>query len=168
MRGARVISVSTLSRWRIIPADAGSTDLKMVRLPIYRDHPRGCGEHKPSRVDQGPREGSSPRMRGAHSETLVPVRARRIIRADAGSTSRPMPSSQTKGDHPRGCGEHFLTLMLASPAGGSSPRMRGAPFYIIKGAIMDRIIPADAGSTAAHVPAHHTWQDHPRGCGEHA
>ncbi len=48
MRGARsVIRLKTI-RLRIIPADAGSTRWRNVRLQKAGDHPRGCGEHGPS------------------------------------------------------------------------------------------------------------------------
>ena len=31
---------------RIIPADAGSTELTASALNEFGDHPRGCGEHE--------------------------------------------------------------------------------------------------------------------------
>ena len=50
-------------------------------------------------------------------------------------------------DHPRGCGEHWPTLMAGIRPEGSSPRMRGALFNIYAFQTLRRIIPADAGST---------------------
>ena len=152
-----------------------------------QDHPRGCGEHPAVDRATRPRIGSSPRMRGArHGEGQTGLSAG-IIPADAGSTgvknawsgigedhprgcgehstaSKLIPAG---GDHPRGCGEHELTKPAEFAEMGSSPRMRGAQIRTITGRPQQRIIPADAGSTAIrNVTFVHT-QDHPRGCGEH-
>ena len=50
-------------------------------------------------------------------------------------------------DHPRGCGEHFTTIVFESSMTGSSPRMRGARHHLQGVHIIRGIIPADAGST---------------------
>ena len=51
---------------------------------------------------------------------------------------------------------------------GSSPRMRGAPLFIIFILSIVGIIPADAGSTVLQTSERLEDQDHPRGCGEHS
>ena len=51
------------------------------------------------------------------------------------------------GDHPRGCGEHALSVYKQDIPVGSSPRMRGALLACIISPTRPRIIPADAGST---------------------
>ena len=51
------------------------------------------------------------------------------------------------GDHPRACGEHWLSKSRHAALTGSSPRMRGTQI-----------------DTLFHVPF--IW-DHPRACGEH-
>ena len=58
-------------------------------------------------------------------------------------------------------------LWCATGRLGSSPRMRGAHYLVLHIPASRRIIPADAGSTAATRPAKRTSKDHPRGCGEH-
>ena len=154
---------------RIIPADAGSTYDQNHGISRIEDHPRGCGEHKLYTSIQIFRKGSSPRMRGALSFNadvahklggssprmrgalvlpVVHVRLAGIIPADSGSTSAPAEEAAITRDHPRGCGEHDFTLYLDGTAGGSSPRMRGAPFFEP---------PTGTGDV-----------DHPRGCGEHS
>ena len=70
-------------------------------------------------------------------------------------------------DHPRGCGEHDLTLCRPDFELGSSPRMRGAPTVEVMIAENDGIIPADAGSTSKTMSTRPDAGDHPRGCGEH-
>ena len=71
----------------IIPADAGSTDDKLNQQKCRRDHPRGCGEHALQGRPGLEGRGSSPRMRGALGEPHGRRLARRIIPADAGSTT---------------------------------------------------------------------------------
>ena len=73
-----------------------------------QDHPRGCGEHRPSPRPLISLSGSSPRMRGAPHRHPHPRRGHRIIPADAGSTKPPENMTDVTEDHPRGCGEHRL------------------------------------------------------------
>ena len=71
----------------------------------------------------------------------------RIIPADAGSTEDGYAFLSSPQDHPRGCGEHSAPSCALSLIQGSSPRMRGAPTHLDALDGVDRIIPADAGST---------------------
>ena len=50
---------------------------------------------------------------------------------------------------------------------GSSPRTRGALLPALLHDLADRIISADAGSTAHGLLPRRCGRDHPRGCGEH-
>ena len=68
MRGARLKPTSRHGSPGIIPADAGSTPKGTCFAFIYRDHPRGCGEHETAFHTVNREEGSSPRMQGAHGE----------------------------------------------------------------------------------------------------
>ena len=86
MRGAQVRSNRKLSHQRIIPADAGSTLIRLNMSCSDRDHPRGCGERAFCRLLHHLCSGSSPRMRGAHILVQRFINAGRIIPADAGST----------------------------------------------------------------------------------
>ena len=52
-------------------------------------------------------------------------------------------------------------------AGGSSPRMRGAPSRLHRRGRVPGIIPAYAGSTSYAKMAWRSSRDHPRVCGEH-
>ncbi len=106
-------------------------------------------------------------MRGAPLSVNAPARWSGIIPADAGSTTTSTISAGLRRDHPRGCGEHFTAAARATPARGSSPRMRGArkPHDFCLNS--SGIIPADAGSTSADRTTPRPATDHPRGCGEH-
>ena len=126
MRGARLHQPDMpLTGW-IIPADAGSTPRAWPNDEDRRDHPRGCGEHRQQACDQINNMGSSPRMRGAPVGTVHFPFPRRIIPADAGSTSAVHNCQFHTRDHPRGCGEHKRLPILTRRDTGSSPRMRGA------------------------------------------
>ena len=58
-----------MDKTRIIPADAGSTQTSWRCTNPSGDHPRGCGEHPNLGGVSRPVWGSSPRMRGARSQT---------------------------------------------------------------------------------------------------
>ena len=111
--------------------------------------------------------GSSPRMRGAQVRSIVGLGSHGIIPADAGSTTSAPSAAWTSADHPRGCGEHSGTSISCEVHRGSSPRMRGAPKKIHIHSRLERIIPADAGSTCSMTWVTLSMPDHPRGCGEH-
>ena len=106
MRGARMIADGHQHHRRIIPADAGSTGLRIYDLTASTDHPRGCGEHLKTYSMIIRWWGSSPRMRGAHWTPPCGPCSCRIIPADAGSTREPTQRGNRNPDHPRGCGEH--------------------------------------------------------------
>ena len=167
MRGARADDAVVRQLLGIIPADAWSTARrKSSPLKIW-DHPRGCGEHVVAFLAHIGHGGSSPRMRGAQQ-----VRRRKrvhhgITPADAGSTFYLTEQARTFGDHPRGCGEHDISVMGRTMSSGSSPRMRGALRSGRSAPGYRRIIPADAGSTHQAHPTVDGQGDHPRGCGEH-
>ena len=111
--------------------------------------------------------GSSPRMRGAQPRDGSQRRARGIIPAYAGSTCRLLLVLWRSRDHPRVCGEHLMSHPPAPLMPGSSPRMRGAQFFISQGGKNRGIIPAYAGSTEIANPGNANYRDHPRVCGEH-
>ena len=146
MRGAQRALRYRAFHSGIIPADAGSTPLRLPTTSANPDHPRGCGEHDAFHDRYGSAEGSSPRMRGAPLLRLLGSLLLGIIPADAGST-------------------RVFSINMRSA--GSSPRMRGAPWRRAGPCTEGRIIPADAGSTLGRGRATRRCQDHPRGCGEH-
>ncbi len=167
MRGTRGPQRCSMRPGRIIPADAGNTWLSNTARSIGEDHPRGCGEHidHVSKVwDDG---GSSPRMRGTLVGGLRVNAVHGIIPADAGNTSSGAPLRPGCGDHPRGCGEHWMKTSANAAEDGSSPRMRGT--HLVGGleSADGGIIPADAGNTMSTSFSLASPPDHPRGCGEH-
>ena len=88
MRGALSLCIQRALVHRIIPADAGSTNINASLSLVAPDHPRGCGEHAECRACGSGLTGSSPRMRGAHLRPRLNDLGQGIIPADAGSTVR--------------------------------------------------------------------------------
>ena len=151
----------------IIPAYAGSTHRRTWTRPRARDHPRVCGEHSTRTSTRSRSAGSSPRMRGAPPLVGCEDEAGGIIPAYAGSTLTGCDTPCELGDHPRVCGEHPALGWIASAAGGSSPRMRGAHHHPQRLRGRGGIIPAYAGSTSRCRARRLRCRDHPRVCGEH-
>ena len=61
----------------IIPACAGSTVFRCIRVARVWDHPRMCGEHASLRLPPALSRGSSPHVRGAHFENSIIPRKRK-------------------------------------------------------------------------------------------
>ena len=100
---------------------------------------------------------------------LTPVRVLGIaIFIDAPPAARASTAqTNTPWDHPRVCGEHYRIIHQAGRCPGSSPRMRGARWYLLAKGHRVRIIPAHAGSTRSSCFCDPPGRDHPRACGEH-
>ena len=167
MRGAPKFCSRFNGASGIIPAYAGSTGNRGHRQGVSQDHPRVCGEHLGCSVDELKKEGSSPRMRGAHMRLSRRPFSSRIIPAYAGSTHAVDAPPRGPWDHPRVCGEHRRGECRGAHRGGSSPRMRGAPSVGRRVDDVSRIIPAYAGSTSDILGYRSASEDHPRVCGEH-
>ena len=112
MRGAQIGGHVQVPFGGIIPADAGSTLPRMWVAHRDQDHPRGCGEHRSSRSSSMCQCGSSPRMRGAHTNNPLGYPRIWIIPADAGSTVSYAENRGLLEDHPRGCGEHLISRLI--------------------------------------------------------
>ena len=133
----------------------------------YEDHPRVCGEH-PSRIFcELSVSGSSPRMRGTHVLFAVDSLDCGIIPAYAGNTMGAIRCRPLPWDHPRVCGEHAIGSVISTRQRGSSPRMRGTPFFTEGMNAPWGIIPAYAGNTVNNRHTACTHRDHPRVCGKH-
>ena len=148
MRGAPCFSILKRQLFGITPAYAGSTYCRPLINQTALDHPRVCGEHPFTSRPFACRFGSPPRMRGALVPDSCPVALIGITPAYAGSTMHHHSVQGHSWDHPRVCGEHAMVPVVAEVAGGSPPRMRGAPVR---------------GSRSCR-----SSRDHPRVCGEHS
>ena len=168
MRGSPARAHAARVHRGIIPAHAGLTLHVVVHASQDGDHPRACGAHAATWVDNILGAGSSPRMRGSPVTAGEVVVCIGIIPAHAGLTTTTMTATRSSRDHPRACGAHELACTLTYCLPGSSPRMRGSPSPTYSSPGKRWIIPAHAGLTGGYSSCSHAYGDHPRACGAHA
>ena len=166
VRGAADLELAADSEHGIIPACAGSRAASMQATRSRWDHPRVCGEQSMVWPTMPAQPGSSPRVRGAESQTFRMVARRGIIPACAGSRISVISISLSPWDHPRVCGEQDGVWRKKDVYEGSSPRVRGAAATKTARHGGRGIIPACAGSSAAIAEWSRGTRDHPRVCGE--
>ena len=90
----------------------------------------------------------------------------RITPARAGKTQAPDGCCPHPEDHPRACGENLSPELLPTESEGSPPRVRGKRKVVQGERDKLGITPARAGKTPRAFRFCHTYQDHPRACGE--
>ena len=166
MRGTLLGAIHEERLGRIIPAHAGNSASSTTATAAASDHPRACGELALVLKSGMAEYGSSPRMRGTRSSSCAAARSLRIIPAHAGNSSPRKPSSLTRPDHPRACGELACDVAQKHRALGSSPPMRGTPRRRSCALLVRRIIPAHAGNSGWSPASTACTADHPRACGE--
>ena len=86
MRGKRGRSGQWHLSWRNIPAYAGKTHRRAAGTPLPREHPRVCGENRPTSATTTIHGGTSPRMRRKPHATSAQATTTRNIPAYAGKT----------------------------------------------------------------------------------
>ncbi len=167
-RGTRDPVATVHEVHRFIPAGAGNTPTAGSNSTHHTVHPRGRGEHAyaGSRLDPFP--GSSPRARGTHVVLNRDLPNGRFIPAGAGNTNTCLATAWLIPVHPRGRGEHVKPVLALYLVSGSSPRARGTPPVLPRGAGWRRFIPAGAGNTTLSRRPCHPIPVHPRGRGEHS
>ena len=105
MRGKGGIQDSSPPSVGITPAYAGKSGQVLYILPVYRDHPRVCGEKCIWGWYVSALVGSPPRMRGKGSDRNCTLVVDGITPAYAGKRRFRASSFSFAGDHPRVCGE---------------------------------------------------------------
>ena len=128
------------------PRMRGKASSRPPLPPLWRDHPRVCGEKMAGYWGQKESYGSPPRMRGK-----VPVLDSLTV---------------WRRDHPRVCGEKRQAGQRLGSAMGSPPRMRGKVDYASRNGMVERITPAYAGKSRVALQCRIYGRDHPRVCGE--
>ena len=150
---------------RIISARAGQTAQAPSPRPPPPDHPRACGANVDSRNGVLIVAGSSPRVRGKPCGAASVTPRVRIIPARAGQTPCRARVVRQWTDHSRACGANVPPSTVATPASGSSPRVRGKLLSVLERLLRIRIIPARAGQTRCWKRDCPERPDHPRACG---
>ena len=146
VRGKGLYCVCGYFYARITPACAGKRNRHPIRWKTDGDHPRVCGEKRPSLSWCRLLSGSPPRVRG---------------KVDMKGTEKP-PSRITPacaGKRNRSAGRMALTK-------GSPPRVRGKVRIRVHVIRAYGITPACAGKSKRSHVSHDGGKDHPRVCGE--
>ena len=152
----------------LIPAGAGTTPPRWASALAKWAHPRRCGDHRLADASETFATGSSPQVRGPLSIRGIAWSWRRLIPAGAGTT-RLLARLRIAGSaHPRRCGDHNMTRFVTFSAGGSSPQVRGPPFFSPCRVCLIGLIPAGAGTTRLKSLKATLNRAHPRRCGDHA
>ena len=105
-RGKRFPALVVGVSWGLIPAHAGKTRRWARPRRWSRAHPRSRGENRFSVSAGSTLAGSSPLTRGKRRRGRRCRRARRLIPAHAGKTSKTRVSSRMEPAHPRSRGEN--------------------------------------------------------------
>ena len=153
---------------RFIPARARDTRYWPSLSAATPAHPRACGEHLMFGHERKRKNGSSPRVRGTHRDSVHSGWAERFIPARAGNTFKRRARPVRTPVHPRACWEHERRRRTNVPIAGSSPRVRGTLKLRAGRARLRRFIPARAGNTCCEKFRSIRTSVHPRACGEHA
>ncbi len=125
MRGKQSIRRLKKPGIRSIPAHAGETLERTVRLSDEAVNPRSCGGNRGYGTVSGTRWGQSPLMRGKLAQALNGELHAGSIPAHAGETERCHSRSKINGVNPRSCGGNVLDLFGRLELRGQSPLMRG-------------------------------------------
>ena len=166
VRGKRCGCKFARPRAWLIPACAGKTGHPSGQIGDAEAHPRVCGENHTRTRFTGDVKGSSPRVRGKQVQGARELRRQRLIPACAGKTSTRFQQRHPMQAHPRVCGENPFGYSHARITRGSSPRVRGKPFYQDFDKNGLGLIPACAGKTESLSWQHRQPRAHPRVCGE--
>ena len=134
--------------------------------PLWRDHPRVCGEKMAGYWGQKESYGSPPRMRGKVPRYVEDWLDIRITPAYAGKRILKRPTPTKTEDHPRVCGEKLIMPAGTAWLKGSPPRMRGKVQPVQPPGRLLGITPAYAGKRRATALRCRCTRDHPRICGE--
>ena len=129
-------------------------------------HPRVCGERDNAIINGNDYGGSSPRVRGTRSVSVLGIMRPRFIPACAGNAARLRLLPRDAPVHPRVCGERIRVGQWRRFRVGSSPRVRGTRRNHGVGCAIDRFIPACAGNARQPSASRSQTAVHPRVCGE--
>ena len=150
---------------RSIPACAGEPCKNCASALDLAVYPRVCGgtSSAPKRALSSP--GLSPRVRGNHERESVRILWPGSIPACAGEPGRSGELRKVIRVYPRVCGGTAWSLLLARPAAGLSPRVRGNHDRKARGPAGQRSIPACAGEPSATTNYRAPHPVYPRVCG---
>ena len=141
----------------LIPAHAGKTGLRPLKMSLATAHPRSRGENLNPGSMSPSMSGSSPLTRGKHRGVRVRPGGGGLIPAHAGKTTQCQVAIARQEAHPRSRGENKGEFKFRDEFEGSSPLTRGKLRLGLGDSISVRLIPAHAGKTCDIVRAVLAW-----------
>ena len=147
MRGKVKLHGDTKRYSGITPAHAGKRAGHRLGLILNKDHPRTCGEKQRGGLDAAQKLGSPPHMRGKGFVTAGKSPPLGITPAHAGKRESLSRCSSCTWDHPRTCGEKYVSYAADFWLMGSPPHMRGKVLYGLCRWFALGITPAHAGKS---------------------
>ena len=105
-------------------------------------------------------------MRGRAPIPDAKARGQRITPARAGKSHLGFAARVACGDHPRACGEEYMSPLNLDRIQGSPPRVRGRGDHAVPEGVVGGITPARAGKSSPPSGLATASWDHPRACGE--
>ena len=130
-------------------------------------HPHACGEYKNLYFQQGPINGSSPRLWGVCIIERAECERKRFIPTPVGSIVGRPQQGDVSGVHPHACGEYNPCRAHHYITSGSSPRLWGVFGQDESVLIQHRFIPTPVGSIQRRQNTPHIHPVHPHACGEY-
>ena len=109
VRGKAAFGRECYYPYGITPACAGKRQALAKALSRSRDHPRMCGEKESARPARPAAWGSPPHVRGKGFFYFAHKVLERITPAYAGKSGKGSHRTDCHQDHPRVCGEKFIT-----------------------------------------------------------
>ena len=153
-------------RFGITPACAGKRRPGFRLIHANGDHPRVCGEKFMLPWLNALELGSPPRVRGKAADCGPGAPDSGITPACAGKRLLRCWHPAGLRDHPRVCGEKWLSICCQLFDAGSPPRVRGKDDCSAKQQLAPGITPACAGKRWQKAKRRLQERDHPRVCGE--
>ena len=165
MRGKRELRNPPVTGLRSIPACAGETSARPLKVGAGWVYPRVCGGNQPLFPDTILRGGLSPRVRGKRGDGAGGNAVKGSIPACAGETSALTALTPPAQVYPRVCGGNGSCAGRPPHRSGLSPRVRGKPDIRAAAPSGGRSIPACAGETRCTICPARSCTVYPRVCG---
>ena len=149
VRGHVFSKYCPLSNPGITPAGAGTCHGLFPAAQRPWDHPRGCGDMTADHIAYWLTKGSPPRVRGHAMIEQGVEDEERITPAGAGTCPSLLAACYPCGDHPRGCGDMHIQILIRKRFLGSPPRVRGHDCPLESAGMVRGITPAGAGTCSS-------------------
>ena len=130
----------------IIPTRVGTSSAFQSIFFQFWDHPHACGDKAALNALSKYSLGSSPRVWGQASTTIVGISAIGIIPTRVGTRQGLKHFDTVAEDHPHACGDKLFFTCVLNQSIGSSPRVWGQVFWCFVPKSLPRIIPTRVGT----------------------